>query len=887
MESAARPLEDGREEKRGMIVSKISSAGLALFTICILAFITCGSFNAALGRALFDNPGGDWYPGNFQKPASALPNKQFDVHNIGKIAMTITNFGAFGTGYVSNNVIDGEIAPSCEYPIHSNLSYLFTGALWIGAIIGHDTLVSGGADGWAEQTPELWPDAGEAGAIITRSNLKSRTDYDPKAVSEQDFICVFTDTFPELSGQDRNDNRPHIPLYVSVQQNSYAWSYDYSEDFILFDYKITNIGRFPIRDMYMGFYIDADVHHTSIDGFSGATDDICGFRRTVDMPAGWCIDEDTVNIAWISDNDGDPTTDGNWSFTSPYAVTGTRVVRTPFDTMAVDTISNGHRGLNYSFNWWISNVNAGLDFGPRKAGTEDDPFRSFGSHLGTPTGDRTKYYILSHPEFDYDQLFTAISHTSEGYLGPPRPSQAIDFANGFDTRYLLSFGPFNVGPGDTVPVTIAYLAGDNFHTAPRNFEQLFDAFNPSLFYESLSFKDFGLNARWADWVFDNPGYDTDGDGDSGRYCWRYIWAADTLSKNPSDTIIVDSIKMFYAGDGVPDFRGAAPPPPPIIKVIPSYGAVTLRWNGQETENAVDVFSSQKDFEGYRVYYGHGNRQSDFIMLTSYDIEDYKVFEFVQLYDTLYWGQATLPLTGDSLRKMYGADFDPLEFGDPFHYYTDPYTGKLRYFVPQDWNQSDLSQPQLIHKVYPEASGNDPGDTTEAGQLRYYEYEYEIPNLQPSMPYYFSVTAFDYGSLKIDLGALESSPLVNAVREYPLASANEVEDQGLGVIVFPNPYRIDGNYAAAGYENRDRTKSSERSREIHFANLPKICTIRIFSIDGDLIRQIEHNRPEGGPGSQEEVWNVISRNTQAVVTGIYLWHVQSDMGEQLGKLVIIK
>jgi len=55
----------------------------------------------------------------------------------------------------------------------------------------------------------------------------------------------------------------------------------------------------------------------------------------------------------------------------------------------------------------------------------------------------------------------------------------------------------------------------------------------------------------------------------------------------------------------------------------------------------------------------------------------------------------------------------------------------------------------------------------------------------------------------------------------------------------------------------------------------------------LIKQIEHSRPDGGPGSQEETWDVISRNTQSVVTGIYLWHVESAMGEQLGKLVIIK
>lgn len=811
---------------------------------------------------------------------NASPNLQLVVHDIGRISMTITNSGTFGTSSLGTTIIDGEIALSCEYPVNSSIEYLFTGALWIGAIVGRDTLVSVAAEGWFG-IKELYPDAGATGAIIARTNLKSDPDYDPKALSEQDYICAFTDTFtdPGLTGEDPIDNRPHIPLNVSIQQSSYAWSYDYAEDFVLFDYKIANIGGYPIRELYLAIYVDAVAYHKSIES-SGFKDDVCGFRRTVAMPEQSCIEEDTVNIAWIADNDGDPVS-GSWDFRSPVAVTGTRVIRTPNDN------------LSYSFNWWISNTIPSLDFGPRMAGTDEFPFRPFGSHLGTPTGDRNKYFVMSRPEFDYDQLFTSISHTDEGYLAPPRPDAATDFADGYDTRYLLSFGPFDVKPGDTLPITLAYLAGDNFHVNPTDYEDYYDPLNPQVYYDKLNFSDFGLNARWAGWIFDNPGYDTptneypEGDGDSGKFCWSYRWALDTVSNNPADSFIIDSSKLYYAGDGVPDFRGAAPPPPPMIRVIPGFGKATLRWNGQESENAIDVFSNHKDFEGYRVYYSASDRLSDFVLLTSYDLEDYRIYEFISQFDSIYWSPDNLPITGDSLRKLYGADFDPNEYYDEFNYFSDPLTGEVLYFAPQGWNQSNLNDDALIHKVYPDAVRDDPADTTEDGRLRFYEYEYEIDNLQPSVPYFFSVTAFDYGSLKISLGSLESSPLINAVEEYPLPSANAVEEQGLSVIVYPNPYRIDGGYASAGYENRDRIVSSERARAIHFFNLPRVCTIRIFSIDGDLIRRIDHYYPQGGPGSQEESWNVISRNTQAVVTGIYLWHVESNMGEQLGKLVIIK
>ncbi|MCK5127211.1 MAG: hypothetical protein KAR42_13235 [candidate division Zixibacteria bacterium] len=815
------------------------------------------------------------------KPYADAPNQDFRVHNIGKLALLITNYGNFGKGNASY-FCDGEECPDAEYPINSELEYLYTGSLWIGGIVGRDTLVSTGSDGWFG-IEELLPDPAPGGIIESRSNIASRIEeYHPDAISEQDFICTFTDTNTLQPQVDATDNRPHIPLNVAVKQSSYAWSYDYAEDFVLFDYKITNIGIYPLQQVYLALYIDADVYHRSET--EGYADDICGFRRTVPMLPGYGFDDDSVNIAWIADNDGNPS-DGTagppgWTFTSLTSVTGTRVVRSP------------NEDLNYTFNWWVSHGTVSLDFAPRMAGTDDDPFRSFGPPLGTPLGDKNKYYVMSHPEFDYDQLYTAMSHGSEGYLAPPREALATDIANGYDTRYLLSFGPFDISPGDTLPVTIAYIAGEDFHDGPNDFANYFDTYQPDDFYNKLDFTDIGNNARWASWIFDNPGYDSNEDGDSGRYNWSCphgdsiaYFAEDSEDLLLWDTLLATCKKIYYAGDGVPDFRGAAPPPPPIIEVFPGFGTMTIRWNGQLSENAIDVFSGNMDFEGYRVYSSLTDRVSDFVLMTSYDLEDYKRFEFNPI--LLIWEQTTTPLPLDSLQTLFGPSFDPLVYTDEFNYFTEPGSGKLVYFTRQDWNQSSLTDPNGIHKVYPNASRTDLSDTTDAGFLRYYEYEYEITNLQPSIPYHFSVTAFDFGSLKVDLGALESSPLINAIEDYPLAGSETVENEALSVIVYPNPYRIDGGYAAAGYENRDRTKAAERTRKINFANLPKVCTIRIFSIDGDLIKEIEHDNPDGGPGSQHEAWDVISRNTQSVVTGLYLWQVESDMGEQIGKLVIIK
>jgi len=806
----------------------------------------------------------------YAKPSVEGPNLAIEVHRANRMALAVTNNGFFGSGYMGRPIDPetGKPAMSCEYPINSNIEYLWTAALWFGAVIGSDTLVSIGA-GMYYWNKELWPDAGERGRMIRRSSLPHSINYSLDARSEEEMFARYTDTLTHSNyvRVDPFDNRPHQPLNIEVEQTSYAWSYPYAEDFVLLDFKIRNIGRFPIQQMYIGVIVEAIVYHTSkSDADETWRDDICGYKRTIPSPL-WPGFEDTVRVAWVADNDGDPV--GNrFDFTSPTSVTATRVIRTPSEN------------LEYSFNWWVTHFNPALDWGPRQV-TDDKPFRDFGPTFGSTPGDRNKYYILSTREFDYDQLECALSHSGQGWLPPPH--DAVDYADGENPIYLLSFGPFDVDPGDTLPVTLAYIAGEDFHHDPKALDTIFEAYNPRRYQDQLDFTDLGLNSMWAEWIYDNPGFDTDNDGDSGKY----RWIVDTVDVAP-DSIRIDSTRAWYKGDGVPDFRGAAPPPSPKMKVIPQMGKLIVRWNGEITEKFVDYFSGHRDFEGYKVYFGEDNRTSDFVLLAGYDIRDYNRY----MWDDVrrQWQVSETPIRYDSLVKIYGAGFEPDQYtiDDPLSPHdTRNLYEVYTYFTPQHWNESDLDNPHGIYRVYPEADPSDSSDTTEDGFHRSYEYEYIIDNMHPSRPVYVSVTAFDYGSRTYQLSSLESSLLENDTMAYPLPSADDVEERGLGVIVYPNPYRIDGGYARAGYENRDRTKAAERARAINFANLPKVCTIRIYTVSGDLVKQIDHHRPDGGPSAQHETWNMLSRNTQAITTGIYIWVVSSAMGEQMGKLVIIK
>ena len=154
--------------------------------------------------------------------------------------------------------------------------------------------------------------------------------------------------------------------------------------------------------------------------------------------------------------------------------------------------------------------------------------------------------------------------------------------------------------------------------------------------------------------------------------------------------------------------------------------------------------------------GQDNRLSDFVLIAAYDRRDYNRYEWNDRLQR--WDLSPIPLTYDTLQIIYGAGFEPDQYTEQSPLRTDDprnLAGAYAYFVPQDWNQSDLSSPLGIHKVYPDAGLTDKSDTTDEGYQRFYEYEYIIDNLQPSQSVYAAVTAFDYGSRSYFLSALET------------------------------------------------------------------------------------------------------------------------------------
>ncbi len=877
---ASRERDDGNAVKTAKAISPI----LAICCLLILILTVTGQ-----GQDSDNQSGSKDYQANL---GAWVVNDCMRIHDIGNIQFGISNFGRIGTGMKPfTDCYTGAAVPRAEFPRGSNTAYLYTGAIWVGAIVRSDTLVSCGAD-FDTKGLEFHSDQ----PLIHRSIINPDSPLAWVAVSEQDFEAVYTDTFtrdvPYLF-RDPIAQRSHVPLNIEITQRSFAWSYPYTEDFVIIEFTIRNIGVEFLNDTYVGVYMDHDVHVAGAQvttvppdpgrkGITAGFDDITGFIPTYPDPFSPCDFEDTVGMAWTIDNDGDPNTNNDLVVPS---VTGIRFMGNEFD---LDRLS---------YNWWVWNYNNRFDYGPQWR----QHTRTLGHGLGTPYGDINKYFLMSNLEWDFPQPYTYyVNYYPTGWTSVGDWFTAYMLSMGGDCQYLLSLGPFDLKPGDEITLPVAYVGGEEVFSDPMMFERnLGNRFRPDLYLNELDFSDLIHNSMTAARIYDNPGIDTDGDGYEGEF---YFCVLDSVLVGQEWVYtIVDT--FYYKGDGVPDLKGSAPPPAPDIWVSPSIGGLRVRFNGYRSETTRDLFSSQIDFEGYKVYVGRDNRASSYSLVTSYDRNNYDKMVFnpylhpqamFELQDNPFSLEELLCLYGEGAEPCQDIDFDILSYTASSPYVHLQFPESLFYFVKHDFNQSRLGQDTDIRKLYPHEPLPDRSkpltedQLTDDGYVKYYEYEVIINGLLPTLSYYVAVTAFDFGSPVAGLNPLESSKSLNATEAHPVGSEDELTGELDKVYVYPNPYRIDQNYRSQGFEGRMREdRPNDRVRQITFANLPPKCTIRVFSLDGDLIREIIHDSEYNDPTSRHATWDLITRNTQMTVSGLYYWTVEDNQGRvQIGKLVIL-
>ncbi len=103
------------------------------------------------------------------------------------------------------------------------------------------------------------------------------------------------------------------------------------------------------------------------------------------------------------------------------------------------------------------------------------------------------------------------------------------------------------------------------------------------------------------------------------------------------------------------------------------------------------------------------------------------------------------------------------------------------------------------------------------------------------------------------------------------SANDLN----AIRVVPNPFVVTSGFDVS----RDR-------HEIQFTRLPETCTIKIFTITGELVKTIAYNRNSAGTSFAR--WDLKTEFGSEVAYGVYLYHVDAPaVGKKMGKLAIMR
>jgi hypothetical protein len=137
-----------------------------------------------------------------------------------------------------------------------------------------------------------------------------------------------------------------------------------------------------------------------------------------------------------------------------------------------------------------------------------------------------------------------------------------------------------------------------------------------------------------------------------------------------------------------------------------------------------------------------------------------------------------------------------------------------------------------------------------------------------------VTVPSGSTLRFTANAVPGGPNdIYTIQTHTVVTGNVAMAKGAlsSVRVVPNPYY-----------NRSRYELNSFNRVIRFINLPEQCTIRIFSLAGDLVRTLQKTDRT----SSILDWNVLTDNQLPVGSGVYIYHIDAPgVGTTFGRMVV--
>ena len=757
--------------------------------------------------------------------------------------------------------------------------------------------------------PADLPGGDDDGDGLVDEDLPDGLDQDGDGLIDEDFAQhgaqMFTCVMRDDDAITRQMFPDHRPFGLEVRQDACAWDTPGYENVVGLRYTIANTGVQPIHDVYVGFMVDGDIgRHDDPDAGS---DDLAGtFDGLVRQPEGyyedmgfaWMRDADAVDAlpGWLGiDINGDGLGDVNALRPEHYGVHALRILDVDY--------SQGYGGVPYlDSERYAILADPGADPDVHHTRTSDYiVIVSVGPYERMDPGEYIIVDIALVVAPGWERLLESIRVARDLRKGRWHNADNSYWSGAGGSETLICAEDFGL-PWDS-PTNPLY----------RRYPQYWDE---SCMPPPPQSMPWPFTSDDMTWYPDRQKHCVWVDTDNCDECSRYNGYRCTATRPGYYNCSRNNGRsrgactgMFGRESRIPWVAGESLPPPPWLRVVPRDRAMEIYWDDR-SEHERDEITGELDFESYRVWRADewdrpvGTNESTGPPVGSWElISEYDLVNFFP------HGETEIPRSFGRNTGLERAEYVPVCLDDPVYEGlaevmaavvladTDGTMEVLPPLRDRDGVPTAGLEALLTWEMFPDVLDTFFAVTPrpeEVGSpkraIRYYMHRDEP--LHNGFVYFYSVTATDHvtapdGQSILEEGEsrLPSGSFAAAVPRFAATSAAQAAAGANEVIVYPNPATRE---SLAEFQAMHPNAADPTGVRVAFARLPACrCTIRIFTISGDLVQTIEH---DGVSGAGQAYWNLTTRNGQEVVSGIYLFAVSPRdrrFEDFVGKFVVVR
>jgi len=834
------------------------------------------------------------------------------THDHGNIVTTVQNFGYVG-GYSWAGY------PSGRWPANTNHDYLAEMRFWIGGVnASGDTLLSNTADDFNPIPSYI---AGNLSTDIRLSTDETRYDYDASDTVGAgmgkpaygwrvwDVIThdwVYNQVYNPLDSnfysggplgvqesitRFADDAQGYPIMGLEITQTIRQWNYEYNKDIIFFTLEIENASADDYTDLAIGLYCDFDIGGVDpATGENGRLGDLVAYDADLDL-------------AWTYDEDG---YDPGWGPTVVTGYMGTVILSTPGD-VGMTSFNTGQWEYLPQTDIERFDMIDNTEFDASLPPT-DQYYVQAVRGIDVPAGTTVKFdfALVAAPNEEY--LFATAERAKalfdSYYNGPTPPNAPIVKAAAGDRAIMLSWDEgaensveWTTGQEDFVGYKIFRSTdrGTTWGTLVTNpdYSQGPDYYPLDVYrLDELrrihrTFTDSNLTNGMEYW-YSVVSYD------SGTQVYAPLQndrgvpgsVPNTVSIVPRDDPLgyhtpQNTVEHIYTGDWKPSIGT-------ISLYVIDEAAVTgdnyqvcftedctdLYWHLINTATGDTVLADQTQAAGFR-----NSPVVDGIQVV---VEH----PFNRLPDDFYQSQFAVPgeetalwyvepfATSVGCTEYYRSDVE-IRFTATGSVAYDYFTGASMNVPFEIWN---LAGPTQLACWVADWGGDGEWTLGDFDYIIFTGYDYNAgADPTPSYPDYITwLTALDPSSFvsEGDAWTVEGPRSLSPEDQFQFSShkivSSEISANLDRIRVVPNPYM--------GYAKWD---GGPGDRKIQFINLPAGCTIRIYTLAGELVRTLDND----ADGSVD--WDLLSEAGRGIAAGVYLYNVESENGNHTGKFAVVK